>query len=55
LTKKNKRNHSTLSFHCKVDGDVADEILVYNEILDHIERENNDLENDTNKSTNYVE
>jgi hypothetical protein len=32
---------------CKVPGSTVDEIFAYNEILDHIERDNSDLESDT--------
>jgi hypothetical protein len=35
-----------IKFLCEVDGNVADEILTYNEILDHIDRNNMDVEND---------
>jgi hypothetical protein len=36
-----------IKFLCSVDGDTADEILSYNEVLDHIERDNNEIDNDT--------
>ena len=36
-----------IKFLCEVDGEVADEILKYNEVLDHIEQDNRDVENDT--------
>ena len=42
-----------IKFLCEVDGDVADEILTYNEILDHIERDNKDVENDTEQVFNF--
>jgi hypothetical protein len=36
-----------MKFICKVPGSTVDEIFTYNEILDHIERDNSDLESDT--------
>ena len=36
-----------MKFICEVPDSMVDEIFTYNEILDHIERDNNDLENDT--------
>jgi hypothetical protein len=40
---------------CKVDGNVADKMITYNAVLNHIERENNDLETIQSKSTFFVE
>jgi hypothetical protein len=34
---------------CEADGVVADKILLHNEILDHIEGENNEYKSDTEK------
>jgi hypothetical protein len=34
---------------CEVPDSAADVIFTYNEILDHFERDNNNLENDTEK------
>ena len=36
-----------IKFLCEVDGDTADEIISYNEIMDFIECDNNDIANDT--------
>jgi hypothetical protein len=36
-----------IKFLCSVNGDTADEILSYNEVLDHIERDNNEVDNNT--------
>jgi hypothetical protein len=35
-----------MKFICEVPDSMVDEIFTYNEILDHIKRDNNDLEND---------
>jgi hypothetical protein len=42
-----KKGHEYMKFICDVPDSMFDEIFTYNEILDHIERDNNDLENDT--------
>ena len=42
-----KNDPDYIKFICEVDGNKADEIHTYNEILDHIEKDNNDKENDT--------
>ena len=42
-----KKDPKYIKFLCEVDGDTADEILSYNQILDYIERDNLDQENDT--------
>jgi hypothetical protein len=36
-----------MKFICEVPRSMVDEIFTYNEILDHIEKDNNDLENNT--------
>jgi hypothetical protein len=36
-----------MKFICEVPDSMIDEIFTYNEILEHIERDNNALENDT--------
>jgi hypothetical protein len=36
-----------MKFICEVPNSMVDEIFTYNEILDHIKKDNNDLENDT--------
>jgi hypothetical protein len=36
-----------MKFICEVPGSTVDEIFTYNEILDHIKKDNNNLENDT--------
>jgi hypothetical protein len=36
-----------MKFICEVTGSAVDEIFTYNEILDHIERKNSDLESKT--------
>jgi hypothetical protein len=35
-----------MKFICEVPNSTADEIFTYNEILDHIEKDNNDMESD---------
>jgi hypothetical protein len=47
IDKERQQDPQYTKFLCEVDGDVADEVLTYNEILDYIEKDNNDLENDT--------
>jgi hypothetical protein len=47
IDKEKQQDPQYTKFLCEVDGDVADKILIYNKILDHIERDSNDLENDT--------
>ena len=42
-----KNDPQYIKFLCEVDGDTADEIISYNQVLDYIERENLDAENDT--------
>jgi hypothetical protein len=42
-----KKGAEYMKFICEVPNSTVDEILTYNQILDHIERDNNDLENDT--------
>ena len=42
-----KKDVEYMKFICEVPNSTADEILTYNEILDHIERDNNEVENDT--------
>jgi hypothetical protein len=42
-----KKGSEYRKFICEVPGSTVDEIFTYNEILDHIERENSDLESDT--------
>jgi hypothetical protein len=44
-----KKGHEYMKFICEVPGSTVDEIFTYNEILDHIEKDNNDLENDTER------
>jgi hypothetical protein len=39
-------SHEYMKFICDVPDSTDDEIFTYNEILDHIEKDNNDLEND---------
>jgi hypothetical protein len=36
-----------MKFICKVPNSNVDEIFTYNEILDHIEKDNSDIESDT--------
>jgi hypothetical protein len=36
-----------MKFICEVTNSTVDEIFTYNEILDHIEKDNNDMESDT--------
>jgi Reverse transcriptase (RNA-dependent DNA polymerase) len=42
-----KKDPQYIKFLCEIDGDTADEIISYNQILDYIERDNLDVENDT--------
>jgi hypothetical protein len=42
-----KKGSDYLKFICEIPNSTVDEILTYNEILDHIERDNNDIDNDT--------
>jgi hypothetical protein len=35
-----------MKFICKVPNSTVDEILTYNDILDHINKDNNDIDND---------
>jgi hypothetical protein len=55
IDKEKQQDPQYTKFLCEVDGDVADKILTYNEILDHIERESNDLENDTEQVYKFRE
>jgi hypothetical protein len=48
-----KKGHEYMKFICEVPRSTVDEIFTYNEILDHIEKDNNDLENDTGKLFKY--
>jgi hypothetical protein len=36
-----------MKFICEVHNSTVDEIFTYNKILDHIEKDNNDMESDT--------
>jgi hypothetical protein len=36
-----------MKFICEVPNSTVDEIFTYNEMLDHIEKDNNDMESDT--------
>ncbi len=42
-----KKNVEYMKFVCEVPNSTVDEIFTYNEILDHIEKDNKDIENDT--------
>jgi hypothetical protein len=42
-----KKGSEYMKFICEVPNSTVDEIFTYNEILDHIEKDNNDLESDT--------
>jgi hypothetical protein len=42
-----KRDPQHVKFLCEVDGDTADEIYTYNQVLDLIERDNLDMDSDT--------
>jgi hypothetical protein len=42
-----KKGHEYMKLICEVPGSTVDEIFTYNEILDQIEKDNNDLEYDT--------
>ena len=45
--KEHRNDPQYIKFICSTDGQTADEIFSYNEVLDHIERDNNDIDNDT--------
>jgi Reverse transcriptase (RNA-dependent DNA polymerase) len=42
-----KKGLEYMKFICEVPNSTVDEILTYNDILDHIEKDNNDIDNDT--------
>jgi hypothetical protein len=42
-----KRDPQHVRFLCEVDGDTADEIYTYNQVLDLIEQDNLDMDSDT--------
>jgi hypothetical protein len=42
-----KKGSEYMKFICEVPNSTVDEIFTYNEILNHIEKDNNDLESDT--------
>jgi len=42
-----KKGSEHMKFICEVPNSTVDEILTYNEILDHIARDNDDIDNDT--------
>jgi hypothetical protein len=42
-----QRNPDHIKFLCEVDGDTADDIYTYNQVMDFIERDNLDWESDT--------
>jgi hypothetical protein len=44
------KRKETIRLHevfCEAQNSTVDEILSYNDILDHIEKDNNDIDNDT--------
>jgi hypothetical protein len=44
-----KKGSEYMKFICEVPNSTVDEILTYNDILDYIEREENEVQNDTEK------
>jgi hypothetical protein len=42
-----KKGSEYMKFICEVPNSTVDEIYTYNEILDHIEKDNSDIESDT--------
>jgi hypothetical protein len=42
-----KKGHEYMKFICEVPDSAVEEIYTYNEILDHIERDNSDIGNDS--------
>jgi hypothetical protein len=42
-----KRDSQHVTFLCVVDGNTADEIYTYNQVLDFIEHDNLDMDSDT--------
>jgi hypothetical protein len=42
-----KKGSEYMKFICEVPNSTVDEILTYNEILDHIEKDNMDIASDT--------
>jgi hypothetical protein len=43
-----------MKFICEAPNSTIDEILTYNEILDHIEKDNMDIDSDTNNCKSSV-
>jgi hypothetical protein len=48
-----KKGQEYMEFICEVPDLKVDEIFIYNEILDHIERDKNDPEKDTKQLNNF--
>ena len=44
-----KNDPKYIKFLCEVDGDTADEIISYNQVLDYLEKENMEIDNDTDQ------
>jgi hypothetical protein len=42
-----KKGSEYMKYICEVPNSTADEILTYNDILDHIEKDNMDIDSDT--------
>ena len=48
-----KKGSGHIKFICEVPNSTVDEIFTYNEILDHIARDNEDIDNDTEKKYKF--
>jgi hypothetical protein len=48
-----KKGSEHMKFICEVPNSTVDEILTYNEILDHIARDNDDIDNDTEQTYKF--
>jgi hypothetical protein len=42
-----KKDHQYMKFICEIPSSKVDEMYTYNEIFDHIEKDKDDIENDT--------
>jgi hypothetical protein len=49
-----KKGSEYIKFICEVPNSTVDEIFTYNEILDHIEKDNIDIESDTEQLTSFI-
>jgi hypothetical protein len=47
VDREERKGLDYMKFFCKAPNSTVDEILAYNDILDHIEKDNNNNDNDT--------